>query len=951
MTFTQRKLTNHPKPTHNPYARNPAAAPKTDTNQPKVNPTISSTAQIASSGGGRPSPSVSSPPTTQPPPSLTTRLANVKAGNAKNTKDQKKSHLSHYDKIQTCALDFTWKDMEVFSTTTISPPSTITPNWTPQEENVELVKCQMMQSLRDYVDRVTSHEYDHEVGAITLDTLRLYVGTIIEAFQQLLKKSHVPVCSRLFAEGTSLTQFKNWVTSNWNKSHRDGNNSLGKVDFKCLTLPRTSEGDDIIGFSKEGLHNISQLSKKISLLFINEKLFRKGKYTEGLSNSLNFICVGRACEPFMCSYDRMGWHPPLNSTLLGWYQSKTGISTPLTIIPDFTHFETCVFNGLGCLWMLEDGLFRDGGEDKSKVIEYRNAHMIFSTTMSSEKVNRAIKDTLPDGVAFSVTNKSIRRGAASHMANTPGISYFETLSRGGWSTGTNMDVYLEWSLASMQPSLLALAGYPDIRMKAVNPSTGCLPEDRRQQCTVYLEFLFPNKLPCFKQSGRLFSVRNIVLATMIMNFNEMVRKYGPRHPVPQCMMLKWDEAASCAGGDGQEVVQEDPRAVLRDMSSMLRRDFDKRVKESAISASVDPSLLRAFNAQKETMQQVLLGMQERERANEEKWDTVKERLSQLERDNEKLRNSIGQLLSHIMIQNPRSAVTAPQTPSSPSKCAKRAAEVSPPDQEQQQKKVKAVLDSLNGPVTVPPASVVETPAKMIHPYFGGVKKSKSKVMSQKVASVPPKVQQSDPKAAAIIAQVRFPSHLNPNMPPLRMDSKLSSLLEWEYGAQTFAQLFPFSRIVHNTYFTGGFVSGEANKYRTALNVAFQLLTPEQQQWMCKGGWPKDPIIRKEAFKDVDILYYWLDAMFLTSRIVRQNMRPTVSSVCNRFRDKRWKEKFPSYNKFQKWEADGPSLRASDFPFQHTSCLRKNVQDYCNMYCSKSSQFKPSFFVGDKTGNT
>lgn len=48
-------------------------------------------------------------------------------------------------------------------------------------------------------------------------------------------------------------------------------------------------------------------------------------------------------------------------------------STPLTILPYYKHVELCVFTGLGCHWMLKDGLFcNGGGEDKiHKVIKYR----------------------------------------------------------------------------------------------------------------------------------------------------------------------------------------------------------------------------------------------------------------------------------------------------------------------------------------------------------------------------------------------------------------------------------------------------------------------------------------------------------------------------------------------------------------------------------------------------
>ena len=129
--------------------------------------------------------------------------------------------------------------------------------------------------------------------------------------------------------------------------------------------------------------------------------------------------------------------------------------------------------------------------------------------------------------------------------------------------------------------------------------------------------------------------------------------------------LKWDQAS-------YDVPKEDARTVLKDMSSTLRHDFNTRVKESAMKASVDPGLLQAFRAQTESMQQVLEGMREREQDNQQQFDLLSERFTRLEQENISLRQSIGELLSSISIPSTK-------TPASPSKHGKRAAQISPAD--------------------------------------------------------------------------------------------------------------------------------------------------------------------------------------------------------------------------------------------------------------------------------
>lgn len=90
-----------------------------------------------------------------------------------------------------------------------------------------------------------------------------------------------------------MDEFKIWVTSNWSKSHREANNSIGKVDCKCLTVSRTSEGDYITGFGKDGMHNTSQLSKESFSLVYQQGNVPKWKTQRMLTNSLNFHSVGR----------------------------------------------------------------------------------------------------------------------------------------------------------------------------------------------------------------------------------------------------------------------------------------------------------------------------------------------------------------------------------------------------------------------------------------------------------------------------------------------------------------------------------------------------------------------------------------------------------------------------------------------------------------------------------
>jgi hypothetical protein len=113
------------------------------------------------------------------------------------------------------------------------------------------------------------------------------------------------------------------------------------------------------------------------------------------------------------------------------------------------------------------------------------------------------------------SGKSLGVGAMSMLTWDPAVTYKEAVALGGWATPSNKDYYVWQYLIAIIPSVLCLAGYPDVRQLPSLPSLKFLEEHPELNPSEYLpsntaerlvDVLFHldqrNVIPSFYRVGR-----------------------------------------------------------------------------------------------------------------------------------------------------------------------------------------------------------------------------------------------------------------------------------------------------------------------------------------------------------------------------------------------------------------------------------------------------------------
>ena len=115
------------------------------------------------------------------------------------------------------------------------------------------------------------------------------------------------------------------------------------------------------------------------------------------------------------------------------------------------------------------------------------------------------------------------------------------MARSGHKMGSNQfETYVDsCGIGLSLPSAMALNGFPDIFAIPKAPSFEVLSrlEDRpghhpgHLAIVKFIQQFLPSNLPDFQPEGRLFPVLEQLTATVVMTYNDMLKRYGQRDPV------------------------------------------------------------------------------------------------------------------------------------------------------------------------------------------------------------------------------------------------------------------------------------------------------------------------------------------------------------------------------------------------------------------------------------
>jgi hypothetical protein len=299
----------------------------------------------------------------------------------------------------------------------------------------------------------------------------------------------------------------------------------------------------------------------IDMVHISKHLFNAAQFSKLLKLLITFNGIGRGGEVKFLSYSSMFLDQFYNVLFLQWFQRKTLKSNPSGFVPDFVYSTLCVFFAFGCYWACDKGLHRPGGLGEAGSPRYRKTHFVFQDLHEirddgvAEQISRIVRSYIPASIREYFTGKSLRVGAMSLLTWDPAVTYEEAVALGGWATPSNRDWYVWQYLIAIIPSVLCLAGYPDVRLLPTLPTLKTLEENPELNeedvlsaniADKLVDELFhlnqPDMVPSFLknyntgQAGKHRSFARCVCAVMIMHFEEHYEKHQSRHAFTQAMI-------------------------------------------------------------------------------------------------------------------------------------------------------------------------------------------------------------------------------------------------------------------------------------------------------------------------------------------------------------------------------------------------------------------------------
>ena len=357
--------------------------------------------------------------------------------------------------------------------------------------------------------------------------------------------------------------------------------------FKSIyPLPRKhSNGTLIFRLQQIPIPELNSVARNWDLLAVASALFSQGKFGKLLEVLLTNNCIGRGGEAKFLNYKTMFQDSIYNLLFSLFFQKKTLKSNPTGMVPDFEHYQLCVYFIFGCYWACEDGLARDeiglpnSPQRRKSYFVFQELHGIRDSSVS-QRITGTIRSVLPNDIREYYSGKSLRYGAMTRLTWDPAVTYEEAIALGGWRTNCNRDWYVWQYLVALVPPVLTLAGYPDCRVIPHLPSLGMLffhdslEDSQRLDNARFQRFirkLYILDLPEFKEQNspqRNFLV--VVTAVMVMHFGDAYLKLGSQHSYCRKIINAAMDSQIPYADTQARAIQ-----LLQKYSSIVKSDFKK----------------------------------------------------------------------------------------------------------------------------------------------------------------------------------------------------------------------------------------------------------------------------------------------------------------------------------------------------------------------------------------
>jgi len=259
--------------------------------------------------------------------------------------------------------------------------------------------------------------------------------------------------------------------------------------------------------------------------------------------------------------------------------------------------------------MAVDRRILERSEDENNDFVWLDLHQIEDSSAVErfrKGLQRNLPDDMPEAERARVTRRSWRKGSCILLSHHRDVRRANAMARSGHKMGSNQfETYVDsCGIGISLPSAMALNGFPDIFAIPKAPSFEVLSRlvDRpghhpgHLAIVKFIQQFLPSNLPDFQPEGRLIPVLEQLTATVVMTYNDMLKRYGQRDPV----VFKLET-----------ICKQDPNlsvALLVDMSKTMKEGYqnDNKSMQKIIDSSNAMQLINAVNHTSSTVADIIL---------------------------------------------------------------------------------------------------------------------------------------------------------------------------------------------------------------------------------------------------------------------------------------------------------------------------------------------------------
>jgi hypothetical protein len=367
-----------------------------------------------------------------------------------------------------------------------------------------------------------------------IDPSRLGGTTILNYFGSLLALLKAEHPHHPYLAGDASKQIW-WTTmrANLKKGYEEkvflGDGEVWDANTRCL-YPKVPSmvlrADDAIDFIEQiDLYSICESIMKSSTLS-NENYVERSKLCHSTYS------MGRSSEVQQMRFSEMVWDPYVQVIDIGWREPKTKNSYGMSHMnyhdPDF--YEIDNEHAMACAFIADNGMLsREVDDDNRDYVFYlcQENERSYTGTQQTTTIRKHLPPGTPQKIVMQYTGKSPRKGTMTMCIVHHDITLVQTAARSGHKIGGNMQTYIDFGGVGLTlPAGMCLNDYPDVLGKPKHCCFDGIPPGDHQYINSVTDGLLPSNLEDFAQGGRLRPWLRGLAATVIMSYNQMVKKYG-----------------------------------------------------------------------------------------------------------------------------------------------------------------------------------------------------------------------------------------------------------------------------------------------------------------------------------------------------------------------------------------------------------------------------------------